>query len=100
MHIKPLRGMVGKYGKLRRDQVVTNLPDDYARSLIKRGLAVPVQASDIEGKEEGAKQAPARPPEPGRTGGRNGAKAKRSSSSPAGRAQPSSRSKPAKDEAG
>lgn len=78
MHIKPLRSMVGSYGRLRRN-VPANIDDIVARKLIARGLAVPV--------EEAAGTAPVDPTGGGqsRRGGRAG-KGKRSSSSAADRA--------------
>lgn len=73
MRIKPLRSMVGDYGKLPRG-VIVDVPDHYAQQLIKRGTAVPVQGA--------AGTAPTRPLG---TGGPTGA-GTTSSSSVAGRA--------------
>lgn len=84
MQIKPLRSMVGNYGKLRRG-VIATLDDHIAQQLVKRGVAVPVQA------EEGAEKATARPSKTARNGGQTG-KGKPSSSSPAGQASKASRS--------
>lgn len=81
MDIKPLRSMIGAHGKLRRNVIKTGVPDDYGQALIKRGLAVPVQAGDKKAatKKGAAKSASARPHGKSRSGGRSGAKAKPSS---------------------
>ena len=96
MDIKPLRGMVGRYGRLTRNVIATGLPDDYAQSLIKRGLAVPVQAAT----REAAAEPPARPPQTRRNGGPAGAGEKPSSLLPAARAPRTSRSKQPGSDAG
>lgn len=79
MQIKPLRSMVGAYGKVKKG-VIATVPDHIAKQLIKRGVAVPIQA--VEG---GGKALP-RPPKRSRSGGRTGG-AKQSSSSAADQAQ-------------
>jgi hypothetical protein len=92
MQIKPLRSMVGSYGSIRKG-VIATVPDHIAQQLVKRGVAVPVQA----GKDAGAaKSAPTRPSKASQNGGRTGA-AKRSSSSPADPAQETPPSKKSAD---
>lgn len=85
MKIKPLRSMVGTYGRIRRGNEV-EIPDHIAQQLVKRGVAVPVQGKGGAGK---ASARPSRPPAGGRTGG-----VKRSSSSQEDQARETSQSKP------
>lgn len=74
MQITPLRGMVGKYGRLQRNRPAI-VDKETAEQLIKKGLAVPTPKA-------GAKDVPGKSSTKSRTGGRTG-KAKPSSSSPA-----------------
>lgn len=96
MKIKPLRSMVGDYGSLKR-HVVATIPDHVAQQLVKRGVAVPVQAS--EGKEAAGKAAarPSSAVEASRHGGRTG-ETKPSSSSPVAQASGKPTSGRSKDE--
>lgn len=75
MKINPLRSLNGEHGSLRRNHPV-DVPDGYAKALIERQLAVPFVSG-----EEAAGKASANPKKQGRSGGRNGKQAKRSSSS-------------------
>ena len=98
MKIKPLRSMVGDYGSLKRN-VIATVPDHVAQQLVRRGVAVPVQAS--EAKEAAGKAAtrPSSREEPSRHGGRTGA-TKSLSSSPAAPASGKQTSGKSKDELG
>lgn len=84
MKVKPLRSMIGSYGRIRRGSVV-EIPDHIAQQLVKRGVAVPAKG------KEGAGKASARPSKPP-AGGPNG-RAKQSSSSQEDRARATSPSK-------
>jgi len=84
MQIKPLRSMVGSYGKIRKG-IEATVDDHIAQQLVRRGVAVPAQTG------EGAKQASARPSKDARHGGRTGG-GKQSSSLPGGQASKASRS--------
>lgn len=81
MQIKPLRSMMGDYGSLKRGRIA-EVPDHIAQQLVKRGIAVPVQAG-----KGAAANAPVRPTRqaPYRRGGQTG-EMKPSRSSPADQA--------------
>ncbi|WP_320176633.1 hypothetical protein [Roseovarius pacificus] len=86
MQIKPLRSMVGSYGRLRRNRPAS-IDDHIAEKLISKGLAVPYHEGEAAG------MAPVNPTGSAnaRTGGKTGVE-KPSSSSQAGRVQKTSRS--------
>lgn len=73
MWIKPLRSMVGDYGRLRRNKPA-NIDKHLADKLIEKGLAVPSKAP-AKGKSDGAKgggQKPANPSKAAQDGGKTG----------------------------
>lgn len=73
MWIKPLRSMVGTYGRLHRN-TPANLEASIAEKLVAKGLAVP-HSADSKGAAK-----PANPPKAARSGGKTGqAKPSRSS---------------------
>lgn len=80
MQIKPLRSMVGSYGRIRRG-VLIDVPDRIARDLIRRGKAVGMGT----GAEAGPAAANPSSGQGGPSGGPAG-KATTSSSSPADQA--------------
>lgn len=86
MWIKPLRSMVGSYGKVRRG-VPANVEKHLADRLIAKGLAVP--HAGAAAKPEGG-EGRENPPKATHRGGKTG-KAKLSRSSRAGQASPISR---------
>lgn len=68
MKIQALQGLRGDYGRARRGDVLDDVTDDVAKSLIARGLAVEVGVR-LGGDVSPANRAAARPLAGGPTGG-------------------------------